>query len=1249
MFWKFPHVVVYSIKPCDNYDSRFTFIFLQKSKKGKRFNLNGMNPIDDVIDQFDGHYANYDHLLHHNYFFTYFLLGYFQGKVFLADSVDDMVFCNMSEKHLSLIYDSDPESSSFYYVANESNTQAYADIFPAWNRTRNDCSFGERFPHLLVCSCRLNSASKTRLKNSCKIKKIPPFSRPGVVSNQTNFTTKYKPKLEILVRQTVDTVNQFSRANPNIIKIHSSAYLYITIGYFVACFEHDSNDFTVSVGTTKFSFGHVILIGHLVKNKRSKIEYVSLRFLPAKTTPDNHEYSVEIPGTTPLVQIDLVLTNGLGTIVDKKTNVETSRYISAYSFLQHMINDEIDKMLMNLSELFNRLYTILVPEPKMYNLSFFIGYFLAWRLTEHSFPDIRLSWFKDPENDNSILLGIFVSSPTFFGKSCLLIQSPLFLPADSQSYVVGTGKETLSSCFLANIAQQKISGHHAYVSRIQQIWKMTLTLDDFLQIRSQDRISYTYERSVLENLAKVVPKISQLYDIVNTCYKFTQFAAGFSSYHHDNTVILTENMIKVKPAYRPENLIVFRNKQSLPNPLILGENCTKVNMILCEVDIKARTVKLNYNSKIFNRYRKYCAKQKTLLVNYTTQNSSFSINANIISDKEQQFNIIPSTLSHLEYNALLKQIKSFGSIWQLVDKVSIINHENSTSGKILLDPMSHTLLLLKSTSIDREDNLVQVVLEPQGVSRRFKNYEFISSFLAVQKLIKLCPAKVTFTGRFFDSFRAKRTTTAALLIRKFTSSTVQWFGLGKENPDWRAFCTSYQYISNETQFVSLNEIAQCSNSGVLKGDFAENLFSCTIPGKIPQYKTNKSLTVDINDTIYKDIELFNEYLPSGITYRIFHRRSGKFRLITPPIQYTEMNHQTFFLSFPIDYIVSLRYFTNNNVKIIDLHIAPSFRITIRIENYKNNFAFHVLRTIDNYVIIVHPLTRIMVKIGKNNETGQHLNDFMEKFSVMLIQPERKLVSFYLSNNELQKSDKSHLVNWVKNDPELETRLEMKNISWVLEIASKYNNGSSINKMQPVYIESDRFESFGTRLISLKDLCWQLKESQAELVLKIDPSPLLFTISLLVQNVFDGTVNYFGKIHLKSRRKPITKVYLELEYIHVLQKILNSWTLTPYKLDLPINVRWLILKPESLVRPVAYRMRCATSNLQYLRVENSILFNISIVLDDREDLVFVLCYSYFTVEYAFPRISLEFENEVYIIERSTSLRLFSWYVSFQMFS
>jgi len=1226
--------------------------------------------MNDVMNELEMHTVNYRELLVScRSIFMYFVLGYLQDNPSFKDqNIRNISFCNISQNFLSFtVIDERGEGFYYYYISRDFNLFAYETSLRTISSSGikvagNDCILRDQYPHLIFCSRYFHRSSVQKLEASCMIN--------GVQESETKFASFWElvynrtiTKLESRVTQTAVNVFKFLQTNhglqQNLQANVAGVFLLMTLGNLLSYYKQKSS-LTISVGTNRGFSGHSILVCHKFNDRSEKTEYISLRSTPEENQSRKQQQIFNYKSfkrATELVQIDLVTGNEFNEIspLAKLTRVETSKQYQALRLVQYIRRDTADKILVNLSELFKRLYQSTQKCANVANWHFFIGFFLAWRTTIGHILNLETNWYENAQG--GIFFGIHVKNSNS-SQICYLVKSEIFrhhIDFDHVSSDNAKNPQVLHACYMTTIAK------HGSFSRITQIWKPTMFLQFLMKVGNPNLSSYNFNQSTVENLEKVVPPIN--FHLLNTLDKHLAFSAGYLAYYHD-VEVSDQNVLKIvetqSRANKLSSLIVFRDtvqEKKKVKPLSFSEKCTKTNIAIFEINFTTRTFSTDdSNTKIY-RAKKYCAKQKTTM-SFLKENGTFSIQQHDIFTKK--FEISPLS-QQPNVSDLVRNVQMLGSMYSTNVNIWMMRKDDHSANItiILLDPMSHQVLLSKSVSVAVPGKMVQVYLEPQKISRKFDDYEFISLFLGIQRTHNRCPTKTTYTGIFFRDYSTKNTT---ILMRKFTSNTIEWFGLTGDNNSrkWQSFCTSYDYKTDSTAdgVANLNQISKCKNSTVLAESnvMKRNYSQCTISHEtLSRTKGNKgnlqnlsNLLVDID--MENNLDIINEYLSGSVTFRIFQKSVSHLTLVTPERQAVKINHQILLLDILFEDIMSIRYTTRKNVKHINVHTTQLFSIAISIENYKNNFAFHVIKTTDNYAIIVHPITKIFMKIDQKDDINQDdvIDGLVEQFSVIRTQP-GNFVAFHLSNNELHKAEKSMVINWIKNDVDLETRLGAGTENWVLEVDARCTPENELIycDMEPINVETDTFNSPGLKIITLKALCWKLKEYHAELIIKVDQlihKNETILLSLLVKSVLNVGMSYLGKITLSSKATPLTKVYLELEYIQVLAKVLGRWTLSPYKLNLPENVRWLVLQPESLARPVSYKMRRSVTNFEYLRVNNSILFKFSIVspfLDQLSDTdhLYVLCFSYYDVEHAFPKIVLEFTNEIFFIEKQTSFRTF----------
>jgi len=377
----------------------------------------------------------------------------------------------------------------------------------------------------------------------------------------------------------------------------------------------------------------------------------------------------------------------------------------------------------------------------------------------------------------------------------------------------------------------------------------------------------------------------------------------------------------------------------------------KIKLTLFQVDFEKRTVMIDRNSKLFNKLKDGCTKQKTLMT-FMKQNETFNVQSGTLSPGKQIISLSPFKINKKDDVSFKRDVQDLEAFWKMSKPAFLQMNVNRTIKAMLLDPMSHWVLLLRNSFV-KHNKQVKVGLKPQEIFRQFNKYQFVSGFLDIQHFSNVCPTKVAYSGRFFNN---SFTNGKILLVRKFTAHSIKWVGLDfNDENQWQGFCTSYEFHKYETRTerLNLNQIAQCKNFNVLVDDFtSKKHMLCSISDKTYPKSTKSGLFLNSSTIIVLNIEnhleVYNEYLSGSVTFAIPYKPSGRFTLLTPKIQSAKINHQTLILDCYMDDILSIRsYCTSNHVKIIDLHINPTFYITISIDNYRNNFAFHVLQTKDD--------------------------------------------------------------------------------------------------------------------------------------------------------------------------------------------------------------------------------------------------------------------------------------------------------------
>jgi len=126
------------------------------------------------------------------------------------------------------------------------------------------------------------------------------------------------------------------------------------------------------------------------------------------------------------------------------------------------------------------------------------------------------------------------------------------------------------------------------------------------------------------------------------------------------------------------------------------------------------------------------------------------------------------------------------------------------------------------------------------------------------------------------------------------------------------------------------------------------------------------------------------------------------------------------------------------------------------------------------------MNRIVIKIDSGATQPENIDAIAKQFTLIWTKPHKNSISFFLSSNKLQKTEKSHVINWMRSDADFETRIKTETQNWVLEIDARCSTAETVCS-KPVHVESDTFDSFGLKMNRLKALCWKI-----ELVLEIGP-------------------------------------------------------------------------------------------------------------------------------------------------------------------
>jgi len=1217
--------------------------------------------VDFHLDQLQVHIVNYWHLLfHYRFILMRFVLGYIQGVTIEHSVLQHLLFCNMSRHQLSFI--ANINEPKFYLITLDRRIY-YDDSFrDNYLIGRSDfyCKPFDRASRLDRCVTDLqiaNDQTIKQIKSSCKIHQSfrPPTGEKSAsllkdlhkMRNRSQFT-----ETERRVVETVETVNLFLLTNPAFRLQLSNNFLFFTLGHFLARYGDDS---VLSIGTHKFAFGHNILVANVAPGNWSQnVVYTIIRFVLANQTvsrSNEKSNAASTDSTESVLQVDVRLEGGIGNVMGtcNVVHFETLRFHQTSALMDHLKHDDVDQMLLILTELFKPIIALDDGD-----LFFFVGYFFAWRIMS-DVTDFDLRWFRN--DDDLLFLGIFGRIGGFFpGKMCLLLSLEFFRnpigPVVNEA-VSDKSTETLAMCHVASVSKtqlcQPTGGDCVQMPRITQLWVSETSLEPLVEFSTLNSgVVYDESKSALENLKRVVNVAQKdIMNAVTSLENMTNFVSGFLRFHDQKMKLLQKNVIKIEhPVVQNKEIvdliILYDNLAPLNREIsrFIPEKCVKTRVSILSVNLNTKTASFKKNEKHAEQTNTYCTRKQKTDATFLPENGTFAL----MSSSTEKFFIRPVQFDDSNLNNTL------ASYFHIFMK----NRNNTT--RLMLDPMSHETLLVKESSINPGRTRVEIQLEAQGVSRHFGQYVSVSMLLHVQKALHVCPSKTTFAGQFFDSFPTEK----SVIVRKFTRNSVAWHGFGMYYAKWQSFCTSYHYNDFDNgqnyQHVQLKEISVCKSERVRSEPYDTKTSAlCMISDETMSSQLLGTQEISIQTEVNGDyVEISNSYLLSGIVYNLTLSQFSNFSLLMPSKQATKMNHQTMLINCSIDDIVSIRYRNVTNTKVIDVRIQQSISIRMSIDDYRNNFAFHVLRTKDDHLLILHPISQVFLKVNSHKlsegvSAENTVSDLSEFFSVIWAEP-NKSISFHISDNNLHKPETSSVINWIENDANLPTFIRVNAINWVLDIDANCSSKMAADcHMEYVHIEADTFYSTNLKLISFKALCWKLKEFGAELTIKVDPSPSSYKLNTLVLHILiknhvnlNASTTYLTNITFSQQAKRLTKLYLEFEYIHALQHVLQGWALTPYKLDLPGNVRWLVLQPESLVRPVAYKMQAATTNFEHFRAHNSMLLRISIVpAEDEEetDHLLVLCFSYFSVSHAFPKILLEFTNEIYFVRRATPFHTF----------
>jgi len=236
----------------------------------------------------------------------------------------------------------------------------------------------------------------------------------------------------------------------------------------------------------------------------------------------------------------------------------------------------------------------------------------------------------------------------------------------------------------------------------------------------------------------------------------------------------------------------------------------------------------------------------------------------------------------------------------------------------------------------------------------------------------------------------------------------------------------------------------------------------------------------------------------------------------------------------------------------------------------------------------------------------------------------------------QQSTKNPMINVIETEPLFDTFIhsvgDQSNIFIVRAHCEIFDDEMFEWRTKSVAINLKHTKS-SAQMISFRDLCWNLKEFGLELKLdivkrrKTELVILMFSkdVDTLQENLL-GMVTLIGNLE-KISKNPI--VELESQFLFKVRK--NSVDLQPMKVHVSRQTRWVGLQPENSVRPLAYRFQNPNRKMRFFQFGTSLLIEVSIDFEETEYII-VFCLGYFEYVHAFPSISLEFENEILLIEK-----------------
>jgi len=661
---------------------------------------------------------------------------------------------------------------------------------------------------------------------------------------------------------------------------------------------------------------------------------------------------------------------------------------------------------------------------------------------------------------------------------------------------------------------------------------------------------------------------------------------------------------------------------------------------------------------------------------------------------------VTHAISRLEYTEdilLYTIVESIGKL-RVSESYARMLFDNVVNGEFLLDPMMRTALEIMFSVTTQEIPSSVVFQQQKHMKDMAKLY---SSFSTLQKYVdeletdtkntmfkfvpnpqgKLLPhkkpelTKVTIHNVYVDSVEVWNFSQTHQDSQFALASTFDWHSLYK--PERWSLAAG---VSESEVQVFKKYPAQCKHEKSLlicngmmfnydKDKKYDGLtFLCHLSDSDTDYKAETCTNWVLKLSIVDHLILVNRASGGTFFYEILNRYKTALTLNIP----NEPRHKTthvLFCDFELEEVTKISYGKGKNSSDIEkVHVLFSFgsefKLTVVLKNHKSisTNTSVILALYDGSSFLLFPRgSKVLFRTNRSGLFRDHFahidldpmyiqrfneysviykNEHAEQMTIV-VKPDARFgkqqhQQIFLLNLNLTFETLVH--NFA---PNLVVNLERFPCN-ALHRAGQHNGHCPL-AFVTVQDHSGTPLATDFHLVTMKNLCWMLKEHQRELKVQMSAVGRKIVVNMLVISILHPgrtariVQTYLGTLEWVPSTDVDVNFRLELETVFTVGLTTNGQLyVKPFKQIVTDPVDFDILQPESTVRPVAFRVRKAVSNCEYFRTAQSLLVRFTIGLDESQ--LHWLFVEFFTSLYAFPEIQVEFENEIVFARRDTTLKL-----------